>query len=53
LPPGAAVYKLTYNIDVAEIEQQVQDYIRQEVRVRLHHIIGLTGGMAYLTSMVT
>ena len=25
-----AVYKLTYNVDVAEVEQQVQDYIRQQ-----------------------
>eukprot|EP00878_Enallax_costatus_P005723 GHUV01006001.1.p2 GENE.GHUV01006001.1~~GHUV01006001.1.p2 ORF type:complete len:147 (+),score=35.72 GHUV01006001.1:228-668(+) len=24
------IYKLTYNIDVAEAEQQVQDYIRQQ-----------------------
>eukprot|EP00879_Flechtneria_rotunda_P002646 GHRR01002849.1.p1 GENE.GHRR01002849.1~~GHRR01002849.1.p1 ORF type:complete len:165 (+),score=37.33 GHRR01002849.1:144-638(+) len=24
------IYKLTYNVDVAEAEQQVQDYIRQE-----------------------
>jgi hypothetical protein len=34
-PPRAcclgAVYKLSNNIDVAEVEQQIQDYIRQEV----------------------
>jgi hypothetical protein len=28
-----AVYKLTSNTDVADVEQQVQDYIRQEVRL--------------------
>lgn len=27
----ATVYKLTYNVDVAEVEQQVQDYVRAEV----------------------
>jgi hypothetical protein len=27
------VYKLTANIEVADVEQQVQDYIRQEVRI--------------------
>jgi hypothetical protein len=27
------VYKLTANIEVADVEQQVQDYIRQEVRL--------------------
>jgi hypothetical protein len=26
-----AVYKLSNNIEVAEVEQQIQDYIRQEV----------------------
>jgi hypothetical protein len=39
LPPSChvsatlTVYKLTANIEVADVEQQVQDYIRQEVRV--------------------
>lgn len=32
LPALLTVYKLASNIDVADVEQQVQDYIRQEVR---------------------
>lgn len=34
-PAVLAVYKLTSNIDVADVEQQVEDYTRQEVRHQL------------------
>lgn len=36
-----AVYKLSFDIDVAEIEQQVQDYVRQQVSSCLHYAIRL------------
>jgi hypothetical protein len=37
-----AVYKLSFDIDVAEVEQQVADYQRQEVRRRRTHSVTQT-----------
>lgn len=41
------IYKLTYNVDVAEVEQQVQDYIRQQAANELK---GAGGAGTYVPS---